>query len=360
MQADAATVDTTLDAFAMWHYRDRAVAGDEIFYDELAKRKIISVTSRPTATEENHFKAMHPYRWSYLASFDVQMRNEASWICRSLKDRPAAYAKGTQLNKTHPRLRPRLQLTCGRGRSPGALPDRRAAGMWHQAGRRRRPGAGLGRCATERNPADADGEGHHGDLRVQLRAPDVGDEPGLLPRVDLQHVPVQRSGPGRAALRTEPADGPGHRHLVVEQATHGGRFTVDMGAEGSRPDVPVLEPADRLLRRAVPVRVDARHLLWHTGRGAAPHARTFAKGLQSLAFPNPGAGGPPYYQSRLQFGPNDHSGQDDAQVIWWSSTSLSQWTDRGSWCSARLGVRYANGWRDFPADDGGLKQLPCY
>ena len=43
---------------------------------------------------------------------------------------------------------------------------------------------------------------------------------------------------------------------------------------------------------------------------------TFAEGLQSTKFPNPGAGAPPYYQAKVGFGPDDVTMVEDYNGFW--------------------------------------------
>ncbi len=72
---------------------------------------------------------------------------------------------------------------------------------------------------------------------------------------------------------------------------------------------------------------------------------TFEQGLFRTRFPNPGAGGPPYYQARVGF-PGRHTMVDDVGVVWWSDAapsyrySIAGDDGRGSWCYVDRGRRY--------------------
>jgi hypothetical protein len=92
---------------------------------------------------------------------------------------------------------------------------------------------------------------------------------------------------------------------------------------------------------------------------------TFQAGLQKARFPNPGAGGAPYHQARVGFGPGDFAMVDDVAVVWWSESAPS-YGDRygvqnGGWCYVDKGARFSRrSWVDvesklFDPDPGACR-----
>ena len=112
----------------------------------------------------------------------------------------------------------------------------------------------------------------------------------------------------------------------------------------------------------------AKHLYWPllvlaSGiQAAGPNLtpETFGDALMELDFPNPGAGGPPYYQATVGFGRDDHTFFGDGTPIWWngSETSYQINQDTGTFCYVDHGIRYRLG--NWPAGVPKLFQGPCY
>lgn len=76
----------------------------------------------------------------------------------------------------------------------------------------------------------------------------------------------------------------------------------------------------------------------------------FAAGLRNARFPNPAAGGSPYYQAHVDFGAGDFSLIDDSSVVWWNDTAPSYggggFTKQGGWCYVGRGSRFDREWPD--------------
>jgi len=81
-------------------------------------------------------------------------------------------------------------------------------------------------------------------------------------------------------------------------------------------------------------------------QGAGPNltSDTFAQALRSTRFPNPNAGGPPYWQPGIGFGLGDFVFHDDYAVWWWNENAPSQTNQsssgRGSFCYLDRGARF--------------------
>ncbi|MDQ1689312.1 MAG: hypothetical protein QOK42_2287 [Frankiaceae bacterium] len=61
------------------------------YYDELARRGVVSVANRMTISTETDMAKHHPYEWSFLPTFDVGQRHSAELAC-ALRGRPASHA----------------------------------------------------------------------------------------------------------------------------------------------------------------------------------------------------------------------------------------------------------------------------
>jgi hypothetical protein len=88
--------------------------------------------------------------------------------------------------------------------------------------------------------------------------------------------------------------------------------------------------------------------------------QAFQAGLFRTSFPNPGCGGPPYYQACVGF-PDVHHMYQDAAAIWWDPTQSSYGSrfDQagGAYCYAALGARHPAG--TWPAERVPLFTGPC-
>ena len=94
MIADATKVATEIKAFANLGYPDRK-GSEQVFYDELARRKVLGVVGRDTAVgTETRFRARHPYQWSRGTTVDTQLRNYGQFACNVLNGGAPKYAGG--------------------------------------------------------------------------------------------------------------------------------------------------------------------------------------------------------------------------------------------------------------------------
>jgi hypothetical protein len=102
-------------------------------------------------------------------------------------------------------------------------------------------------------------------------------------------------------------------------------------------------------------------------QGAGPNLSPdrFADALRSMRFPNPNAGGPPYWQPGVGFGRGDQAFRNDYAIWWWSDDAQAQQTvlgddGRGSFCYVDRGARFTA--ESFPPDaDNRIHDvsLPC-
>lgn len=91
MFADAVKVDEEIHAFASIGYSARGGA-EYHYYDELARRGIISVAHRMGLVGESHYREQAPYEWHFLPSTDLMLRNYGEFVCNLLAGKSPAFA----------------------------------------------------------------------------------------------------------------------------------------------------------------------------------------------------------------------------------------------------------------------------
>ncbi|MGI8792956.1 MAG: hypothetical protein ACR2H3_07255 [Acidimicrobiales bacterium] len=368
MVTKAIKVDKEVDAFASTLNGD-AGGREYIYYNELARRGIVSVNGNPSMTDEANLARNHPYEWSYLPPFDVMARNKAEWICKSLRGKTAEFAGGSERARTR---KFGLVVTVG---DDGSRPN--LAPMT----------AILGNCGIDvsdqtheivkKDPSDDQfGLQQAQDIILKLQTAQVTSI--------ICECHTQSSGLYMAPIATKQGYFPewlfGTYMYQAEdihvqfwdgsQMDHSfglGWWNKQVTAEQSpwfwalRDADPSFqwgsEPFDyyeaRWLYNSLLVLVSGLQL-------AGPNltADTFAVGLQRATFPNPNHGQTPYWQADVGF-KGDHSFINDAALVWASKSQPSSWSNvPGAVCYARQGQRYSFG--RWPSDYAGLFQLPCY
>ena len=354
MVADAVQADEELDVFAVGSYRDRG--GDEkVFYDELARREILSVNNRPVFYGERHFRDKHPYQWSYLPGFDVMARAKGRWVCRALAGRPAEWARGVDAGK------PRVFGIVYSSKNTGARPD---VDILVDE---------LSKCDVV--PAAVVDSGEAGAANrnavVQMQAAGVTTVLCECHSKPMSDATTQGWFPEWVMSTFMYSDDDLNGQLnastqQMDQAIALGWWNKQGAVTDSAWNWAVKEGDPNYVYSSPPNDYyDARwtyHSMLVLASGiqmAGPNLtpETFANGLKRAKFPNPNAGDAPYYQARIDFS-DDHTAQEDAAVLWWSTQQQSSWGGTGTWCYSRLGLRFGSD-RDFPRDTSGIKTGPC-
>ncbi|HVE76365.1 MAG TPA: hypothetical protein VND22_06325 [Actinomycetota bacterium] len=362
MSADAVKADEELKVFGSLLYGDGG--GEEfVYYDELARRGIVSVDARPTMNSEASMKKFHPYQWGYLPGFDLMSRAMSEWICKALAGKSADYSGADVITE----------------RKFGMVTTVRASGARPDVTAQKRILADCGvQLAVERDQV-MDGNDQSGFQQAQ----------SILTEMQTNRVTTiicnchtQTSGYYMSSLATKQGYFPEwliSTYMYQAEDTHAqvwdsGQVAHSFGLGWWDKQLP---PQDEVWYRAVKEGgrnfnnefdyYEARWLfnsirmmaagLQMAGPKLTPES--FADGLMKSRFPNPNAGGPPDYQASIRFGPDDHTAIDDAAIVWLSKTEQSNWSGRaGAVCYAQNGKRYKLG--QFPSDYGGIFQRPCY
>lgn len=355
----AEQIDSEMDAFAVLSPSDVAMGSATTLYDMLAERGIISIDVGAgfRTEEELNDPDLSNYKWSFNMTDDVLQQNVAEWACKNLVGKPAVHGGEEYVDTT---------------RRFGIVVQRNSAGLSMDASVLE---ATLDSC-------DADVVGPEELTYTYGADPEVPDAKTVLAKLRSQdatsvmcvcgnHFIGQAmiaseelgwspewvsTGTGRQAADTNLA-----YYWPPEQLAH--FFGPDPGEKvNAYPNEPWFQAAQEAdpsivagLRQqesnwgmTLEQMYNSLLILASGIQGAGPDLtpETFAAALESTKFPNPGAGGPPYYQPRVGFGVGDHSFVDDAQLVYWDPT-VRPYDDPqlGAFCYLDHGKRYRlGGW----------------
>jgi hypothetical protein len=369
MIADAIAADQEHDAFASLLYGD-AGGQESVYYDELARRGIVSANGNPSSADEADLAAHHPFQWSYLPTYDVMARAKADWVCSSLKGKQAVHAGGQE--QTRQRAFAVVRTVEPNGAGPDVTPLL----------------AGLDGCGIDvgevlemvrQSGDDAAGLRQAQDVVLKLRTRGItsvicechtqssgfylypqSTSQGYFPewlfgtymyQAEDTHVQLYADG---AQMEHTFGHGWWSKQLPPEQspwfaAIKEGEPAEDFSEAGGPPfsyyDARFLYNSFLILASGIQL----------AGPNLTPDS--FAKGLQLARFPNPGAGAAPHYQGTVSFA-GDHSAIEDVAVVWASKGQRSSWGGApGAICYSLSGTRYRLG--RFPAETP-VYQGACY
>ena len=366
MRADADTV-AAQEPFASADYPDNGGA-EIVYYDELAGKHVISAADESAAREgEAYIDARAPYEWRLLPGVDIVERNLGEWICKSFAGR-RAFRAGPGLNGM-PRKFALLLSTYSDGFSPDTSPltsTLTACGITPdvQQDRYSQPNDG-GTAETAMAHFRANGDT---SLICVCEAGDTW----------LVQMPAAESENYYPEWLTSSFGGGPDWDFNAQTFGHqdASEFANQMGLSFYNKSVataqlPVVwaihqvDPTDTIpdfTAHDMQKSYDGLLILASGVQMAGPRLTPFSfqSSLFRTAFPDPGAGGPPYYQARVGFASGHHHFFQDAAPIWWSTTDVSSWSGQGAWCWAAHGVRYELG--SWPAQDAALSEgrEPCY
>ncbi len=369
MQADAQRADD-LDVFAVLGYSEQV--GREVhFYDELARREIISVQGAYTGisiADGDHLARFAPYQWNYLPTVDKILRNYAEFTCNILAGKPPVYAAGLQREAELRKFGVITQDFVDGSPSIDLAPLRQ----------------GAARCGVTFEEA----KWPHGDpsaatrgakqIIIQMREEGVtsllclcpagglainfmqsSTEQGYFPEwliSNYQHQDDDFAGGLNPPEQAEQVIGlMSHNkaqplsdmpwHWAVKETDPSYQY----GQSQDRPIAILVFDYWNLLLLASGIQM--------AGPELTPH--TFGSALETTRFPNPGAAGPPYYQATVGFGPRDHTMIQDLAMVWWNRSARSEMVpgQTGAYCYVDAGTRFGPG--SWPQEDPRFRQAPC-
>ena len=366
MVADAKKADEESKVFASTLYGD-AGGQEYVFYDELARRGIVSMNGRPVMASESDFARFHPYQWSYLPGYDQMARSKAEWICKALKGRNAEFSG------SYVAIERKFGMVTT-VRPDGYKPNQTAMRSI------------LSGCGIDLGDYDEemvmDGNDQSGinQARGIVQKFQLGNVTSIICECHTQSSGFYM-GPQASAQGYLPEWLIG-TYMYQAEDTHANTWTADQVNHSfghswwdkqlrpqDSPWYTAIREGDRSTVFGSPYDYYEARWMFNSIRLLAAGIQmagprltpdSFAQGLMREEFPNPGAGGPPFYQASVSFGPSDHSAIDDAALVWLTTTQNSNWFDRpGAKCYVRSGVRYRLG--TWPSDNAGLyTPTACY
>jgi len=318
------------------------------WFDTLASNKVIGVMGETTFTDAHSLARLRPYAWSYAPLYDARLQNVAAATCGFLAGHPARPAGFTGKTRRFAILYPESEAAAPmppptllrRGLSqcgvdapvyeyPAPTPPGDRPALQAQAARLSRDGV---------------------TTLIYVRAANAGNDPwfasasaaGYHPEWILTGNSVDRSP--IEYMTTQP-----------DQATN----TISLGSwNKARPDggdalavwkevrpgkaPPMGEFVLEMFYKAVLLLASGIQM---AGPGLTPD--TFGTALQTTVFPNPGAGGRPYYQGTVGLDSRPDMVRDFA-LMWWNPST----GEKGDWCYAAGGRRWHVG--SWPRTDPGL------
>ncbi|HVL32820.1 MAG TPA: hypothetical protein VM600_04485 [Actinomycetota bacterium] len=317
--ADAKDVDEKLQAFASLSTGGRYGA-EHLYYDELARRQIISIAHRAGAkTEETYLRRFAPYRWSVLPGIDTMQRHVGEFACNMLKGRPAEHA-GPGSNAD-----PRVFGLIYERSSDGTIPNLDAL-------RGQMSSCGAPFAVDEEYFEGGDANRSATNIMLKLRQGNVSTVMCFCDNSDVRGSLMQAASAEQYrpewvlttyidndvdnSFSTAPADqatnvmGVTFRNKLLPRQDMPWYWAYKEDPENPEP------PA--LNGNPLGARYSSLLLLASGIQMAGPNLtpETFEQGLFRARFPNPGAGAAPYYQARVGFEGGRHTMIADAALYW--------------------------------------------
>ncbi len=341
-RAIAATASEN-NVFASTDFLNTRYLHMEPFRRELARLGIISVAGDVEATSIETFRDLKPYAWSFAQPLGSLGNDIGRFACSSLAGRPARFA-GPEF-QTRTRKFAALDV-----RDRFAPPPREQLLT------------SMSQCGS--TPAVFElksGASEMATAAAQLRFEGFTTLIWLDNQVDGTYF---MQGASQTGYQPEYIMGGGPEHYnevnmstngPVDQRVHmfglapwnktlaGSEEPVYWAVHDSDADFSALDAASTLgsLNRFYRELLLIASGIQLAGPRLTPE--TFARGLQSATFPNPGAGAPPYFQASVGFRADDYVMSDDVGVVSWSD-SVRTPSDRqvGGWCYLDKGRRFAS------------------
>ncbi|MGH2812338.1 MAG: hypothetical protein ACRDI1_06455 [Actinomycetota bacterium] len=368
MQADAIHVDEEIGAFASLSYAARFGA-EHHYYDELARRQIVSIAHRASAIgTEARYRRFDPYEWNTQPSIDVMLRLYGEFACKTLNNRPPAYA-GFPQNAPAERV---FGLIYNEG-TDGTTPPIEIFKEVIEA-------CGIDLAAEFKLRETLDSA-----QRAQNSAAAIGQMSQAQPQVTSIICWCDVSNVRDGLMPAASSQGYQPEWLISTYIDN----DVDNSFRNTTPDqannVIGISYRDKWLpnedtswwaamREGNPgytpgdsqgYSMNARYqslLTLSSGiqlAGPRLTPETFRDGLHGANFPNPGADGPPNYQARMGFPGGRHTLTSSATMIWYgrSEPATVERGERGAICYVAKGDRHDLG--DWPSGEPHFYEQPC-
>jgi hypothetical protein len=333
-------------AFASLTYPDRK-GGEHYYYDELAREKVVSVVHRALAQgTEAHLRSFAPFEWSVFPGSDTMLRDLGESACATLVGRVARYAgPGSQRDRVFGVVK---QVTADHA-SPDVTP---LVDTLHACGAGEVTVVDDQESASTRTGLDTIVRLNDAGVTTAICVCDSGEvRSDLMPAASAQAYQPEW-------VLTTYVDADLDNSLngaPPEQAAHvlGLSFRNKLLARQNMPWYWAIKEIDPSAEPSANdyYSLSARYaslLLLASGIQMAGPRLTperFEAALHATRFPNPGAGGPPYYQARVGFDGGRHSMTADGVLFWFdpSRAGTVDGTSTGRVCYLYGGRRFAHG-----------------
>jgi hypothetical protein len=351
-QANAAKSAAAQAPFAATDFWD-STSSAKIFWTQLAKSHVISTAAAVIGSSSSEYDKLSPYVWTYGMPYDALERNMAAFICDSLPaSAPAAYA-GSDVQGKPRKFAVVVPYTDGTIPTPDTQPLRQGlASCGVRADVIQLPDSGSDRTESSVELAfqrmHQDGYttlmpfGYSGQVRGM---PEYANKVGYQPEWIINGAPFLQ---GDYLWQT---DSP-------TQLSH------LLGLASWNKNLPLADQPWYIAYRSVRPKSPRAYAgsIQMAGSGLTP--QSFASGLRSTTFPNPGGAAAPWYQASVGFQSHPWMQQDLAAWSWSSTTpSRSPGSQRapGATCNVYLGKRWAleTGWPKGPLPFFD-PNAPCY
>jgi hypothetical protein len=343
------------------------------FYDELARKHVVSVANRTDLETEAHMAQFHPYEWNYFPTYDRAQQLIGDIACK-LKGKPATHSGPVYQRST------RKYGLIFNTFSDQNNPDLRAI----QAAL---AGCGIsyesGHIALEHSSASQgysqNTEQQATTVLTQFQNDGVTSVIDLVHATTLQQIAQVSSSIGyqpehiissylyssdsELGVSAQPQDQSSHMFGETVYNPHINPqeeywySAVQEGNPSFRWTDPTTYKVNATLYYAAWYNYYSLLMLAAGIQTAGPHLtpESFAKGLQTTTFPNPIVAGHP--EGKVSIQPGQHSYIADQSLEWFVPGQPDpSYGNSGSFCYAELGKRYAVG--QVPAKDP-FQSTPC-
>lgn len=358
MQADAQAIAKQKQSFAHLNYSEQEGA-QSIFYDQLSRYGVVNVQgsySGISTVDEAHLARFAPYQWNVLPTVDKVLANTGEMWCKQLNGKAPAYAGAAERQRYPVRKLGVLRLS----RTDQPAVDLKPLD------------SALAACGAHYLSRDYQDTRDVAPALLDFRQQEVTSILCLCPsgHFALLWTPQASSSNYRPEWLVT-----NYIHLDDDgtlQATPRDHYPGILGLQSWNKFLPLedtpwwwaVKEADPSFNNRPSMNLSVTYnnlLVLASGiQAAGPNLtpETFAAGLRSTRFPNPGAGAAPYFQATVGF-ENDHTFQNDFAPVWASPTDPSFFFPGrpGTYCNVLRGVRYSAG--RWPTTPLPFRELPC-
>ena len=364
MRNDAVLVDEQIVPFASLAYAG-CNGADHHYYDALAERGIVSVVDgNTTKGVERTYARRSPYQWNVMPGVDTILAQTAQFVCASLAGRPPRHAGAREAQAaerrfgvittratdgTAPDLAPLLDGLTACGVSPVVKQDDTTTAPARE---------GVNTMVQMQDAGVT-------SVLCLCRANDVNGV--YMPAASAQGY--QPEWVQSSFINTDLDNTYGGGKAPADQSTHVIGITLrnkllprqDMPWYWAVKEIaPSYEPPAGVYYAAHSRYVQL--LLLASGiqlAGPELTPESFARGLHAARFPNPGAGGAPYFQARVGFAGPRHTMSSDAAMFWFDPQRPGTIDPSvpGAICYVDRGRRYALG--SWPTGDPAFRTGAC-